>query len=108
MYSLLLYIYCGDQKRSYHGTTVQLVQPHHMLSLAEPSTSAITDENNPPSSLSIQKRNVRDISPASSPHKLGKVGPKRQRTVAVKKPICYYSTIAQAIRESTKAIPSTI
>ena len=132
-------VYCGDQQRSFHGTTVQLVQPNpnstfnsqHISindisdhTAAEPPTMedgytndvstqplhmansnnlpcAITDSTSvnlpivsttthqtsnqrfPSKSTRVQKRQDR-VSPTNSPHKLGKVGPKRQRTVAVK------------------------
>ena len=133
-------VYCGDQQRSFHGTTVQLVQPnpnstfnsqHISINMgrhttAEPPTMedgytndvstqplhmansnnlpcAITDSASvnlpivsttctthqtsnqcfPSKSTRMQKRQDR-VSPTNSPHKLGKVGPKRQRTVAVK------------------------
>ena len=116
-------VYCGDQQRSYHGTTVQLVQPncnlvlHNIDTIATlPSTvsSEITtthvhsvhheqthdqlgspsDDNTNSSaencqtetsnSRAVQVQCMRQFSPDSSPHKLGKVGPKRKRTVAVK------------------------
>ncbi len=58
-------VYCGDQSRSYHGTTIQIVQPN-------------------PIPINASKTPKRTLvhSPKSSPHKLGKVGPKRSRTVA--------------------------
>ena len=58
-------VYSGDQSRSYHGTTVQIVQPNPLPSDGESG---------------IPKRTL-VCSPASSPHQLGKIGPKRPRTV---------------------------
>ena len=108
-------VYCGDQQRSYHGTTVQLVQPNCNLVLRNidtiatlPSTvsSEITtthvhnvhheqthDQLGSPSddntnlsaenfqtetsnSRAVQVQRMHQFSPDSSPHKLGKVGPK--------------------------------
>ena len=120
-------VYCGDQQRSFHGTTVQLVQPDpnstfnsqhmsrfdHTVELptvdthtnisTQPSnmennnsvtadssnenlaitTEQISNQSFPSKSARMQKRQGR-LSPTNSPHKLGKVGPKRQRTIAVK------------------------
>jgi hypothetical protein len=50
-------VYCGDLSRSYHATTVQAVQPHH----SPDSSNRRRNSNSPP----------------SSPHALGKMGPKR-------------------------------
>ena len=59
-------VYCGDQSRSYHGTTIQIIQPNPL-----------------PINASARETPKRTLvrSPASSPHRLGKVGPKRSRTV---------------------------
>lgn len=108
-------VYSGQQHRSYHGTTVQLVQPKSTLIFSEPNASAPLL---PTSSLSLVSRvtvaqpthglNTVGMeeatnrqpettfppvsrlphhlrpghSPSNSPHKLGKIGPKRLRTVA--------------------------
>ena len=59
-------IYYADQSRSYHGTTIQIIQPNPIPVNAGASET--------PKHASVR-------SPASSPHKFGKVGPKRSRTV---------------------------
>ena len=87
-------VYCGDQKRSYHGTTVQLVQPMAHLEWSHtesdivhiPPVNMTTVQANhidTPSTLdeverSVQLRHPCSDSPLSSPHKLGKVGPKQR------------------------------
>ena len=76
-------VYCGDQQRSYHGTTLQLVQPNP-VNLVLPF-STVDFRVHPLASAKSQnlRQRQRQISPDSSPHELGKNGPKRQRTVAV-------------------------
>ena len=110
-------VYCGDQQRSYHGTTVQLVQPspsitihHNSEAVACTPTTIVTSPNNtqqldnftvpvheadneasnhlhftsPPAHHHTISKRVLQYSPDRSPHKVGKTGPKRKRTVAVK------------------------
>lgn len=79
-------VYCGQQSRSYHGTTVQLVQPKPTLSFVTPSnvhTQSISDGNSLESRNQFYHHKPSD-SPSSSPHKLGEVGPKRRRSVVVR------------------------
>lgn len=66
-------VYCGDQQRSYHGTTVQVMQPNPAIRMHGQTLSLAT----------ALKRNL-GCSPTNSPHKLGKVGPKRPRTLVVR------------------------
>ena len=123
-------VYCGDQSRSYHGTTIQVVQPVPSLKLFnstfstgqpnEPSSSSqalalnqvsalpniqglrgdlkssglatpslSVDTCRPPQpiasvgpTVNLCKRQSSSSS-TKSPHKHGKVGPKRQRTMQV-------------------------
>jgi len=90
-------VYCGDQKRSYHGTTVQLVQPNStsLTSVAQqslhinPTCSLVTDdyvvsEGDQPVVNRKFAQQRRQYSPGSSLVNLGNLGPKRQRTVEVR------------------------
>ena len=145
-------VYCGDQYRSYHGTTIQLVQPLPQLYLHGNSTCTCTCPSHsttdmlekPPmneitgevlntrlpvtttvgensrhlstfdsrerqpvakstlvcttSTRSSNKRKATS-SPANSPHKLGKKGPERRRTVAVR-------NLSQALEQTESTVPS--
>ena len=89
-------VYCDDQHRSYHGTTIQLVQPN-------PGRVCSTQINIPlsitPSGENISIGPCTDMiatsavatkrptthSSASSPHNLGKFGPKRPRTLQARR-----------------------
>ena len=93
-------VYCGNQQRSYHGTTVQIVQPSFLLEIHQndkicTTTTILTpsseqDQGNVPQSTNptstsntVPKRGF-EQSPNNSPHKVGKIGPKRPRTIAVR------------------------
>ena len=87
-------VYCGDQSCSYHGTTIQLVQPSPKIvycpvpapRVMYPGTMSQTSEpelETREATLSTPCHR-RSTSPGKSPHKLGKVGPKRLRTVCVR------------------------
>ena len=75
-------VYCGDQQRSYHGTTIQLVQPDPSSTL-EPQSVPTHHQTQCHTGDTQWKRKL-SHSPANSPHKHGKVGPKRPRTVATR------------------------
>ena len=78
-------VYCGDQSRSFHGTTIQIVTTNPECVYAEEPSLATNGENVPPTSqaavISTPHKRHCTNSPSSSPHKLGKVGPKRPRTL---------------------------
>ncbi len=69
-------VYCGDQSRSYHATTIQAVQPDPIL------ISNCTHTNSILMSPEPSNRRQHANSPLSSPHQLGKEGPKRRRTLS--------------------------
>ena len=80
-------VYRGDQQRSYHGTNIQLVQPDPSLILRYPMSTlngdhlcTLCDAVFRPT----QCKRKSSHTPSSSPHKLGKVGPKRPRTLVVR------------------------
>ena len=81
-------VYCGDQKRSYHGTTIQLVQPIPIVRV--PSSSPVNNYAANPLPLNQDEYDAAQCkrrlshSPTNSPNKLGKVWPKRPRTVTVR------------------------
>ena len=83
-------VYHGALSRSYHGTTAQIVQPIPLFrrcvqqavasdSIAACSTQTALSSN----SVIVSSKRQASSSPANSPHKLGKFGPKRPRTVEV-------------------------
>jgi hypothetical protein len=72
-------VYCGDQSRSTHVTTIQVVQPVPSLKLTPAITAASKSTPHP----TLQLKRLCSASPANSPHKHGKVGPKRRRTVQI-------------------------
>lgn len=147
-------VFCGNQQRSYHGTTVQLVQPDHQIVLTNTACSddlslqtqshqlskvadtyLVTDtiscatqvstaasstqvqfdttgcnereqpvatEGPTPRSIVIGRTRNRH-SPASSPHKMGKRGPKRRRTVPARK-LTSFRDLQEQARESSHSL----
>ena len=87
-------VYQGRQHRSYHGTTIQLVQPPVSIQQEEieahlPSPIEFEQQPNAVTVYTDTHTRRRHIgsSPESSPHKLGKVGPKKRRTIAMITPM---------------------
>ena len=81
-------VYHGALSRSYHGTTIQIVQPVPSLTCCvqdAPSNSiaAYSSQTASLQSKAVSSKRQASASPANSPHKLGKFGPKRRRTVEV-------------------------
>lgn len=83
-------IYQGKHHRSYHGTTIQLVQPlpsmtldqlnvtrHASTSVSLPEDTHVHIDDSP--HCVLRRRHI--TSSSFSPNKLGKEGPKRQRTI---------------------------
>lgn len=99
-------VYCGNQHHSYHGTTVQVVQPNPNNEICHgngeqtilptttlpsasdlPSNGFLGEQShagNPQSVHNTVCKCVLQLSPDRSPHKVVKIGSKRQRTVTVR------------------------
>ena len=120
-------VYCGDQNRSYHGTTIQLFQSssenkiesstntdqpiiHSFEECTRQETTSefhshevSTDAPTWSHSLVPKKRGISN-SPASSPHKLGKVGPKRRRTLV---PRSLQQQLSYSVRDPISCPPAS-
>ena len=66
-------VYYGNQSQSYHATTIQAVQP-----LPDLKVNCLHIDTNLLLSPEISSRRRHSTSPLSSPHQLGKDGPKRK------------------------------
>lgn len=99
-------VYHGALSRSYHGTTIQIVQPVPTLKLMPNATHECEQSCSTLSSIALadisncttvtSSKRQASGSPASSPHKNGKFGPKRRRTVQLP-PTKLFSATYQAI-----------
>ena len=67
-------VYSGSKERSYHGTTIQLVQPNSKFSLM--SASEVSSPDTEEQTLVFQHGH-------NSPSPLGEKAPKRHRTIEV-------------------------
>ena len=96
----------GTNNRSYHGTTIQLVQPDPSIPLVNtrlfPLPTALNGDHQ------TQSKRKFSHSPASSPHKHGKVGPKRPRTVTVRDLTNSIAVTSETLPLSTATIRSEL
>lgn len=72
-------VYHGHNHRSYHGTTIQLVQPI----AGSQQGDSLSIESGTENMRTNERRRPIDNSHSTSPHKLGKEGPKRRRTIMI-------------------------
>lgn len=121
-------VYSGRKDRSFHGTTVQLIQPQPTLFFspstiestftsiqrAIPSPEVLPSHEVLPTTKPHNLRCHISQSPSSSPHKLGKVGPKRRRTASVRNfetsfkptPSCFSSPYQHLVLENFLISPA--